>query len=237
MRRLVSNGAVRLRAVAIAAAAAVAAVVIGLSGVSGAPGLVDRADGAINIRDQVLHEVDVTDYRPNRYGDFYDRTEGWQLPANGEARVIDVMGYERARYVSDIIEWIITATGRVFERTCFNYCRSTKIGSFINGRSRWTDEGLIPLGALGPPILPGTYTRELQAAYRVHAAVPKGMTTFAGKRVNTLQSMEAYAGAVLVSWRPGTPPPARVRDAGRVSALVAGWLQDVGLRGRPPALV
>jgi hypothetical protein len=222
MRWLVSIGAAERRGLAIAGAAA--AVVIGLSAVSGAPGLVDRADAAINVRDQVLHEVDITDFRRHRYGVFYERTEGWLLRAHGAARVIEILGYERARYVSDIFEWIRTATGRVFARTCLNYCRSTEIGSFINGRSRWADEGRIPGGALVPPILPGTYAGELQAAYRVHAAVPKGITTFAGKRVNSLQSMEAYVGPALVSWRPGTRPPVRVRNAHGGYALVEWYI-------------
>jgi hypothetical protein len=214
----------------MAAAAAVAAVVIGLGGVSGASSLVARADVAVNVRDQVLHEVDMSHGQAHdRFGVFYSRIEGWLLPAGGRARVIEVSGYERDRYVSDISEWIITATGRVFERSCFNYCRSSKIGSFINGRSRWHDNGRIPVGWFGgPPILPGTYAREFRAAVRSNAAVPKGIATFAGKRVRSFQAMEAGAGGViaLAYWRPGTPPPVRVRKAHPPFYALVDWYLD-----------
>jgi hypothetical protein len=213
----------------IAGTAALAAVVIGLSGVSGAASVVDRADAAANARDQVLHEVDFGTYfyAHSRLGVSYNRTEGWLLPADGRARVIDVSGYERARYVSDASEWIITATGRVFERSCFNYCLSAKIGSFINGRARWHDNGRIPVSAFdGPQILPGTYAREFRAAYRVHTAVPKGITTFAGKRVDSFQAMQGDGGTAPVFWRPGSPPPVSVRNAHPPFYALVDWYTD-----------
>lgn len=252
IRRLLSIGAGRLLALAIAAAA-VAAVVIGLSGLFGLPRLVHPAYAAINVRDEVLHEVDVSDYGHSRYGAMYDREEGWLLPADGRARAIDIEGYERDPVTISINEWIITAKGHVFSRSCVAYfgCR---VGSFVDGRSRWVYEGtersVRGLGAgLFPGTLPGQYAQGFQAAYRVHAAVPKGSTTFAGKRVKIFQSMRAgfyvpSRGAVFVYWRPGTPPPATVRNAPRAAVLLtrglvhrsgdsaAGWLRDVGLRAR-----
>lgn len=229
MRRLLPIGATGVLAPAIAGAAAVAAVVIGLGAGSGAPSLVDRADAAINVRDQVLHEVDVSDYASTRYGVSYNEDEGWLLPADGRGRVIQFDGYKRARYVSDLSEWIITATGRVVRRVCFAYCR---VSSFINGRSRWAYEGtertLQGLGfGLFPGTLPGELAREFRAAYRVHAAVPKGITTFAGKRVKSFQSMEAaVVGTALVYWQPGTSPPVRVRDAHPPTYALVDWYID-----------
>jgi hypothetical protein len=76
---------------ATAAAAAVAAAVIGLSAVSGAPSLVDRAYAAINAGDQVLHEVDL--HNDAGVPGYYDRVEGWLLPADGRGRVINISGY------------------------------------------------------------------------------------------------------------------------------------------------
>jgi hypothetical protein len=217
-----------------AAAAIAAAAVIGLGAASAAPNLLDRAYAAANVSDHhVLHEVDVTDYARSRYGVFYDRDEGWLLPADGRARAIEIHGYERARYVSDISEWIITATGRVFERTCFNYCRSTRVGSFIDGRSRWAYKGtkqlLQGLGVgLFPATLPGEYARDFGAAHRVRAAVPKGIKTFDGTRVESFQSMERYVRTAWVYWRPGAPPPMSVRDPRPLSAMSAlvDWYID-----------
>jgi hypothetical protein len=228
---------IRYPVASIAAAAAIAAAtVLGLSAASAAPNRLDGASAAANLGDRhVLHEVDVTAYAPNRYGVFYDRDEGWLLPADGRARAIEIQGYERARYVSDIYEWIITATGRVFERTCFSYCRSTRVGSFIDGRSPWaykaTKQMLQGLGVgLFPGALPGEYARDFGAAHRVRAAVPKGITTFDGRRVESFQSMEGYVRTAWVYWRPGTPPPMSVRDARPLSALVDWYIDPATAR-------
>ncbi len=87
-------------------------------------------------------------------------------------------------------------------------------------------------GAAGPWVgvfpgtLPGGYAREFRAAYRVRAAVPKGITTFAGKRVKSFQSIEAGVGTAWIYWRPGTPPPVMVRRAHPPFYALVDWYID-----------
>jgi len=212
--------------IAIAAAAAAVAVVIALSTVTGAPSLVDRAYAAINVGDQVLHEVDImTD--TNAPG-FYDRLEGWLLPADGRARLIDITGYRQSRFVTALREWVITATGRVFGRSCLSGCRVGQIGAFINGRSGWTSEGsATEVGGFGSaPRFPGTFAQWFRAAYRARSIVPDGTTTFAGKDVARFQSMAGAFEEPLVTWRPGTPAPMSVRNRSQTPYILIDWYVD-----------
>lgn len=207
------GGGLRLRigGITVAALAAIAAAVIVGLGLSGSSSLVDRAYAAINAGYMVVHEVDVQNYGPPG---FYDRTEGWLLPADGRARVIESAGYTGARYVNYIKEWIITSSGRVLGRACLTHC---VVSSFVRSRSRWeyagTERALAPLGGgLAPSILPGTFAQHFRAAYRVHAIVAEGTTTFDGRRVARFASAEAAVGTGWVDWRPGTPAPASVKQ-------------------------
>lgn len=211
-----------------AAIAGVAVVAILLSGLSGTRSLVDRAYAAIDVGDQLLHEVDLTS-EPRLPG-FYDRVEGWLRPADGRARLIEISGY-RQSHGAIVNEWLITATGRVFARSCLS-CRSGDAGSFINGHSAWSSEGSAAPGTFGGPIgdLPGTYARWFRAAYRAHAIVPAGATTFAGRRVARFQSFIAGGGASVVAWRPGTRPPATVRVDHNFYALVDWYIDPATAR-------
>jgi hypothetical protein len=190
-------------AIATAAAAAIAAAGIVLSGISGGPNLVDRAYAAVNPGYQVLHEVDIE--REGSPG-YSTRVEGWLLPADRRMRVIRIWGYKRTPFVS---EWIITATGRVFSRTCLSSCHPA---SFIDGSSKWAPEGRVAPGTLGgPPLnLPGTFANWFRTAYHDHAIAAVGMATFEGRRVARFQSMAPSFGSRTVFWQPGTPPPASV---------------------------
>jgi hypothetical protein len=225
----------RIGAVVIAAAVAIAAVVIGLTGPSGALSLVARAYAAVNVGDQVLHEVDISD-DPGAPG-FYFRVEGWLL-LDGRARLIDISGDKRGRY-RNVSETIITATGRGFARNC--YCRSGQVRSFLDGRrvvgqrpplvTGWVSEG-------GPFLsggtLPGTFARWFRAAYRSHAIATDGTTMFGGKRAARFRSMtEGFGptstGGRMVFWRPGTPPPASARNRhGYPYATLIHWYVDPG---------
>jgi hypothetical protein len=233
----------RIGAIATAAAAAVAAAVIVLSGISGAPSLVDRAYAAINAGYEVMHEVDVQTYSSPR--GFYNRLEGWLRPADGRTRAIQVSGYRRARYVT-IIEWIINANGDVFTRACPGNCRSDRISSFIEGRSRWVSEGRVAPGTgfgLTPGTLPGEFARWFRSAYRSHAIVDAGTAMFDGRRAARLQSMTPTVGPRIVFWRPGTPPPLSARQhriAGAPYTLVDWYVdpataQPVGFTASPCA--
>ena len=213
----------RAGGLALAAAAVVAAVAILLTGGSVAPSLVDRAYAAINAGDRIVHELDVQTTASLR--GFYEETEGWLLPADGRARVIYISGYRQTGYVT-ITESVRTATGRIYGRSCLSGCRSNRIGAFINRPGGWFSDANGGLGSFGTPgLVPGTFARQFQAAYRAHAIVADGTTTFAGKRVAKFQSTQALVGATVFSWRPGAPVPATVRKAG-APALLVTWLID-----------
>lgn len=218
----------RFGAIATAAAAAVAAAVIVLSGVSGGPSLVDRAYAAINAGYVVVHEVDIQTDRG--LPGYYDRTEGWLLPADGRARMTDISGYEQHPYRT-VIEWIVTASGRVFGRACLANCRAGNVSSFIDGRTGWQYDGRYgALRSLGFGLvgrLPGTFAGSFSAAYKAGAIVPDGTATFAGKRVARFESMESL-GQPSVSWRPGTPPPASARKQrlGKDRYTLTEWYVD-----------
>jgi hypothetical protein len=66
------------------------------------------------------------------------------------------------------------------------------------------------LGAgLFPGTLPGQYAQGFQAAYRIHAAVPKGSTTFAGKRIVTSQRLAPTPQNLAQLIGPNAPRDAR----------------------------
>lgn len=164
--------------------------------------LLDRAYAATNVGEhQVLHEVDITGtHRTTRV-----RIEGWLLPADGRARVIDI---DFGPFVS---EWIITATGRVYGRGCLAYCHPR---SFIDGRSRWENEGVWVATSFSGPwgTLPGTYARMFRASYRAHALVPDGTAEVDGKRLARFKSLGTVLGR-FIAWRPGTKPPIKARNS------------------------
>jgi hypothetical protein len=158
---------------------------------------------------------------------YSDRVEGWLLPADGRARLINISGYRQARYVT-ISEYIITATGDVFSRVCLSRCRSDRVGSFIYGRARW---GLVGRGAAGTSLfgpLPGTFANWFKAAYHDHAIVEDGTATFDGRHAARFQSMVPTFGSKIVFWRPGTPPPplARKERIGGAPYSLVNWYVD-----------
>jgi hypothetical protein len=212
----------RIGALATAAVAAVVVVVIVLSGISGSPSLVDRAYAAVNVSDQVLHEVDVQT-EPN-LRNYSQRLEGWLLPANGQARLIIIYGYKSTPFVT---EWIITAKRHAFTRACLAYCHPQR---FMNSSGGWSNEGVPRPGFGGSPTtIPGTYAQWFRSAYRERAVVADGNTTFDGRTVAHFQSMAELLDN-LVFWRPGTPIPASIRDNGnsfiRRSIGVINWYVD-----------
>jgi len=205
----------RIGAITAAAAAAVAVIVVVLSGVSGGPSLVDRAYAAVNVGDQVLHEVDI---RTLAHDHGVSQTvEGWVQPGDGRARVISI---ERTPgdSLAIVSEWIVTASGRVYTRTCLSGCHPN---SFIDSSTGWRTGGAFGLSG-SPQALPGTFAQWFRSAYRSRAVVSDGTATFAGQSVARLQSMSALLGTV-VFWRPGTPPPASARGQQR---LLINWYVD-----------
>jgi hypothetical protein len=207
---------------ALAAMAAVAVVVvIALSAVSSTTSLVDRAYAAVNAGDQVVHEVDLIT-EPSARG-YYSRVEGWNQPGLGRARLIQISGTRPSR-LAIITEWIITASGQAYGRSCLSGCRPA---SFINGDSKWTSDGNAAPGGFGgvPQDLPGTFAQEFRTAYRDHAVVSAGTTTFDGEDVARFQSMVAGSGRGFIAWRPGTPIPTSIRGTHPLYALV-DWYVD-----------
>jgi hypothetical protein len=142
------------RVVALLGAAASAAIAVAIfvfalgvhrasqTGHASTAALLNRASDAANLGDQVLHEVDIFVDRGNE-GTFYDRDEGWLLPADGRAREIYINYPPKPSPGVNIDEWIITASGRVFLRACFT-CRSAAARSFLNGAYR--TDALLPDG-------------------------------------------------------------------------------------------
>jgi hypothetical protein len=196
-------------------AAAVVVVVIVLSGVSGGPSLVSRAYATVNVGDQVLHEVDI---RPIAHDHGVTVTvEGWVQPGDNRARVIQITRTP-GDSLAIVSEWIVTASGRVFSRTCLSGCRPS---SFVDGDTGWTSGGAFGLNA-APQALPGTFAEWFRSAYRKGAVVADGTATFAGRSVARFQSMAALLGTV-VFWRPGTPSPAKAHGQTR---LLINWYVD-----------
>jgi hypothetical protein len=208
----------RLGAFATAAAAAAAVIVLVVSGLSGSRSLVDRAYAAVNVSNDVLHEVDLRSVA--RDDGFYERVEGWLQPGTGRTRVIEISG-SRASTLNLISEWIVTSRGRVFHRVCLTGCRPRK---FLASRRGWSDQGVVPPGTFGgpPEVLPGTFARWFGTAYRNRAVVADGTATFAGRRVARFESMATLLDSVTF-WRPGTPRPATSRGHGSV---LINWYVD-----------
>jgi hypothetical protein len=198
----------RIGAITVGAAVAVvAAAAIVLSGISGGPSLVDRAYADITAGHLVVHEVDIrTD--PSLHG-YYERMEGWLLPADDRTRMINITGYVQHPYRT-VSEWVTTATGRVYGRACLSGCRVGNVGAFLNGHSPWQYAGTVAQLRAGVQLfgtLPGTFTTWFRTAYRAHAIVADGTARFDGKHAARFESMAPTFGSRIVFWRPGTPLP------------------------------